>query len=259
MDKIWLNGALLPVGKARIDPADRGFLLGDGLFETMAAQDGAVPELHRHYARLANGAAVLRIPVPLTLPQLDTAARSLLEANGLTEAAIRLTLTRGPGPRGLAPIASPTPTLLITAATLPPPGGPLRLITASIRRDETSPLSRIKTLNYLPGVLARIEAAEQGADDALLLNHQGFVAETSAATLFVHLGGTWFTPPVADGALPGILRATLLEAGRVREARLTPAQLLTAEAIFAGNALSLRSVIALDGHPIPQTHSAALS
>ena len=259
MDKIWLNGALVTSAEARIDPADRGFLLGDGLFETMAARDGAVPELHRHYARLTNGAAVLRIPVPLTLPQLDIAKRSLLEANGLTEAAIRLTLTRGPGPRGLAVPANTTPTLLITAAPLPPPAGPMTLITASIRREEASPLSRIKTLNYLPGVLARIEAAEQGADDALLLNHQGFVAETSAATLFVRLDGTWFTPPVADGALPGILRAKLLETGHVQEARLTPAQLLTAEAIFAGNALSLRPVIALDGHPIPQTDLAALS
>jgi branched-chain amino acid aminotransferase len=258
MDKIWLNGALLPAAEARIDPADRGLLLGDGLFETMAAQDGAVLELSRHYARLAHGAKVLRIPLPLSLPAQETATRALLAANAMQNAALRLTLTRGPGPRGLLPAESPSPTILITTAPLPT-GGPLRLITASIRRDETSPLSALKTLNYLPGVLARIEAAEQGADDALLLNHQDYVAETSAANLFVRLNGAWLTPPVADGALPGVRRAKLLENGRVQEARLTPAQLLQAEAIFAGNALLLRPVTAIDGRSIPQTSPAELS
>ncbi len=258
MDNIWLNGALLPAAAARIDPADRGLLLGDGLFETMAAQNGTIPDLPRHYARLTNGAALLRIPLPLSLPALETATRALLATNALQNAALRLTLTRGPAPRGLLPPESPTPTILITTAPLPP-GGPLRLITSTIRRDETSPLSALKTLNYLPGILARIQAAEAGADDALLLNTQGFIAETSAANLFVRLGGTWLTPPVADGALPGIRRAKLLEAGRVREARLTPEQLFQAEAIFAGNALSLRPVTAIDSRGIPQTNPAELS
>ena len=254
---LWLNFALLPAQTARIDPADRGLLLGDGLFETMAARDGTVPELARHFARLSAGAALLRLPVPITLEALDDACRALLAANGLQTAALRLTLTRGPGPRGVLPPARPTPTLLLTTGPLPP-GGPLRLITASIRRDETSPLSAVKTLNYLPGIVARIEAAEAGADDALLLNRQGLVAETSGATIFVRRGGLWFTPLVADGALPGILRATLLEAGRVREAPLSLPQLWHAEAIFAGNALSLRPVIALDGRPIPEGDPASL-
>lgn len=257
--QIWLNGALLAAAEARIDPADRGLLLGDGLFETMAAQDGAVADLPRHFARLSAGAVFLRLPVPLSLTALDAACRAVLAANDLAEAALRLTITRGPGPRGLLPPAKPAPTMLITAAPLPPPGGPMKLITASIRRDETSPLSRIKTLCYLPGVLARIEAAERGADDALLLNSRGFAAETSAANLFVKRGGYWFTPPVDDGALPGIRRAKLLAAGRVREASLTPAELAQAEAIFAGNVLFLRPVVALDGQPIAQAAAMELS
>jgi branched-chain amino acid aminotransferase len=259
MSYLWLNGELLPADAARIDPADRGFLLGDGLFETMAARGGAVLEFARHYARLAAGASYLRIPMPLDQATLEGSCRALLAANGMQEAALRLTLTRGPAPRGLAPPPHPVPTMLITAAPLPAPGGKLRLITASLRRDEASPLSALKTLNYLPNVLARIEAAEQGADDALLLNRQGFVAETSAANLFVLLQGQWFTPPVADGALPGIRRAQLLEAGRVQEAPLSPVQLLHAEAIFAGNALSLRPVAAIDGHEIPQLPPSTLS
>lgn len=259
MSYLWLNGELLATEAARIDPSDRGFLLGDGLFETMAAHDGGVPELARHYARLAHGAQLLRLPLPLSQTALEETCRALLTANNMAEAALRLTLTRGPAPRGLAPPPKTTPTLLITAAPLPAPAGPLHLITASIRRDETSPLSALKTLNYLPGVLARIEAEEQGADDALLLNRQGFVAETSAANLFVSLNGQWYTPPVEDGALPGIRRAALLEARRVQEMPLAPAQLVHADAIFAGNALSLRAVASLDGHEIPQLPASALS
>ncbi len=256
---LWLNGELLPVDKARIDPTDRGFLLGDGLFETMAARGGVVLEFARHYARLMEGAAFLRLPVFLNQPALEDSCLALLAANNMAEAALRLTLTRGPAPRGLGRPPKTIPTMLITAAPLPPPGGKLHLITASLRRDETSPLSALKTLNYLPNVLARIEAEEQGADDALLLNRQGFVAETSAANLFVCLGGQWYTPPVEDGALPGTRRARLLEEGRVREMPLAPVQLLHAEGVYAGNALSLRPVASLDGQEIPQCPPGGLS
>jgi branched-chain amino acid aminotransferase len=249
--KVWLNGALRPANEARIDPADRGFLLGDGLFETMAAHAGAVPELARHYARLCAGAAVLRIPVPLTREALAMAVHDLLAAQGLAEAALRLTLTRGPGPRGLLPLGAPAPTLLLSAAPLPLPGGPLRLITSTIRRDEHSPLSAIKSLNYLPGVLARMEAAERGADDALLLNRAGRVAETSIANLFVRLRGEWVTPPVAEGALPGIRRAVLLDARKLREAPVTMEDLRQADAVCAGNALALRQVAIIDDRSLP--------
>jgi branched-chain amino acid aminotransferase len=140
---------------------------------------------------------------------------------------------------------------LLTAAPLLPSGGPLRLVTSTIRRDEESPLSTIKSLNYLPNVLARLEAAEQGADDALLLNRAGRVAETSAATLFVLLNGEWVTPLVREGALPGIRRAGLLEAGRVREALITINDLNAAEALCMGSALSLRSIATIDGRALP--------
>jgi branched-chain amino acid aminotransferase len=248
---LWLNGTLCPANEARIDPADRGFLLGDGLFETMAAHGRAVPELARHYARLCAGAEMLRIPVPITREALAGAVHDVLAANGLMDAMLRLTLTRGVGPRGLLPPSEPNPTLLLTAAPLLSPSGPLRLVTSSIRRDEDSPLSAIKSLNYLPGVLARMEAAERGADDALLLNRAGRVAETSIANLFVRLGGVWLTPPVAEGALPGIRRACLLDAGKLREAAITVEELRQAEAVCAGNALSLRPVTVIDGYSLP--------
>lgn len=251
MTFVWLNGALLPAETARIDPSDRGFLLGDGLFETMAAREGAVAELARHHARLSAGAALLRMPAPPGIAELAKAIHDLLAANGLREAALRLTLTRGPGPRGLLPAAQPAPTLLLTAASLPAACAPLLLHTSRIRRDEDSPLSAIKSLNYLPNVLARLEAAEHGADDALLLNRAGRVAESSAANLFVLLHGAWVTPPVSEGALPGVCRACLLETGRVREAVVTLADLAAAQAVCAGNALALRQVAAIDGRKLP--------
>jgi branched-chain amino acid aminotransferase len=248
---LWLNGALLPAQAARIDPSDRGFLLGDGLFETMAAREGVVAELTRHHARLSAGAALLCMPAPPSIADLAKAIRDLLAANALRDAALRLTLTRGPGPRGLLPAAQSSPTLLLTAASLPEAGEALLLHTSRIRRDEDSPLSAIKSLNYLPNVLARLEAAEHGADDALLLNRAGRVAETSAANLFVLLHGAWVTPPVSEGALPGIRRAFLLETGQLREAVVTLADLAAAEAVCAGNALALRQVAAIDGRKLP--------
>ncbi len=249
--RLWLNGALIEAEAARIDPADRGFLLGDGVFETMAATGGMVPELARHYARLCAGAALLRLPVPVSRDVLRGAISDVLMANGLQEAALRLTLTRGPGARGLLPQPPLTPTLLLTSTQMPPAGGPLRLATSTIQRDEASPLCAIKSLNYLPNILARLEAAERGADDALLLNRAGRAAETSAATLFVRIKGTWITPPLSEGALPGIRRACLLAARRAHEAPITITDLAAAEAICVGNALSLRPVAAVDGRALP--------
>jgi branched-chain amino acid aminotransferase len=141
--------------------------------------------------------------------------------------------------------------VLVTAAPLPPPAGPADVIISRIiRRDENSPLSRIKSLNYLPGILARIEAEERAAADALLLNQAGTLAESSAATIFLHRNGEWLTSRLQDGALPGIRRAVLLEAGLVREAELPVSWLPEAEALCLGNALSLRPVKSVDGQTI---------
>lgn len=250
--KLWLNGCIKEAEQARISPQDRGFLLGDGVFETMAAEAGRVCELARHYARLCAGAKLLRLPVLLSLSDLAVAVHDVLAANDLSRAALRLTLTRGVGPRGLLPAAPASPTILLTASAMPKPSGPARLMICSLRRDERSPLSQIKSLNYLPNVLARLEAAEQGADEALLLNYAGRVAETSASSLFVLQQGKWVTPLVSEGALPGTCRAVLLETGRIDEAQLSVTDLMQAQALCLGNALSLRPVLSLNDHKYPQ-------
>ncbi|QHC35071.1 aminotransferase class IV [Komagataeibacter xylinus] len=248
---VWFNGRIINQAETRIDPADRGLLLGDGLFETMRVANGAVRHFALHMDRLAHGAGVLMLPSP-DRNLIAQAVRDLLAACGLQSGSLRLTLTRGPGPRGLLPPAQVRPTLLLTAAASLPPATPMRLVTASHRRDEDSVLSRIKSLNYLPSILAWMEAAGLGADDALLLNRAGHVAEMSASTLVAIIGGEALTPPVSDGALPGIARGVLLAAGMLREGRLSPAMLRGAEAVFALNSLCAREVVAIDGHELPR-------
>ncbi len=255
--KLWLNGALLEADQARIDPADRGFALGDGLFETIRVASGKPVFWSAHCARLREGAALLGIAVPYQDAALAQAIQDVLAANILAEAAIRLTVTRGPAARGVLPAGAENPTVLITAAPMPPALPPARAIVCAVtRRNEVSPLSRIKSLNYLDSILARQEAARRGADEAILLNTAGRVAEASAANIFLIRGGGIFTPPVAEGALPGIMRAALIARHGVIETPLMVAELHAAEAIFLSNALSLRALASLDGtrfdldHPV---------
>ncbi|MEP9378974.1 aminotransferase class IV [Aquabacter sp. CN5-332] len=246
--KVWLNGAVLDADAACIAPGDRGFTLGDGLFETMQARDGVVLRLDAHLARLARSAAV----IDLNLPAVDfpAALAATLAANGLASGVLRLTVTRGSGPRGVLPPAAPVPTVLITAAPLAAPAPPARLVIAQItRRNEFSPLSGIKSLNYLDNILARQEAAARGADDAVLLNTQGRVAETTIANLFVVCGGEMLTPPLGEGSLPGVMRAEVLRLGAVERA-LMPEDLVRAEEIFLTSSLGIRSVGEMEGRSL---------
>jgi branched-chain amino acid aminotransferase len=251
MSLLWKDGALLPASAPAIAADDRGFLLGDGLFETIKVIAGRLLRWPRHMARLRAGAALLEIPLAWSDEALRDAALALLAQNGLSDAALRLTLTRGPGERGLLPPATPRPTLLLTAAPLPAPPDPARAILAeTAQRNERSLLARVKSLNYLEGVLARMEARRRGADDALLCNLAGRLAEASAASLFLVLEGRLATPPVSEGALPGTMRAELLARGGVEERPLEPASLAAASEAFLANSLGLRALVAVDGRTI---------
>jgi branched-chain amino acid aminotransferase len=243
----WLNGQLLAEA-ARIDPADRGFTLGDGLFETIRVRDGAAVWLDRHLARLAEGSAVLGIPARFDDAALAEACAAVIAAEGIAAGVLRLTVSRGVGPRGVLPPVAPSPTVLITGAAGLPPQGPVALVVArGTCRNQASPLSRVKSLNYLDAVLARREAAERGADDAVMLNTAGRVVETSIANLFARLDGAWTTPPVAEGALPGIMRAEVLARLRAGEQPLMVEDLQRADALLLTNALSVRAAARLEG------------
>ena len=247
---VWLNGRLT-VNPA-IDPSDRGFTLGDGLFETIRAIGGRPLHLKRHWRRLRAGAAVLEIAMPFSNLALSAAVRQLL-AEGPAEASVRLTLTRGPAARGLLPDPHGTPTVLITKAPLSEPLPPAALRVATVtRRNEYSPLARIKTLSYLDALLARQEAGRLGADDAVLLNSQGRVAEASASNLFFLLGDEIVTPPMSEGALPGIRRGLALERLEVTERPLMVEEAMAADDILLTNSLTLRAAASLDGRPLPR-------
>lgn len=227
---------------------DRGLLLGDGLFETVLAVEGELVGSAAHLERMAGGCAVLGLP-PLDADLAVRLMRSALAGIAAPRAAVRLTLTAGSGGRGLDRPEAPAVRLLATAAPSVKPVGPVRLITSSVRRNEGSPAARLKTLSYLDSVLARAEAREQGADEALMLNARGQAACAAAANLFWVREGRLFTPALDCGVLAGTMRARVLaaaarldvEAVEVRETSTG------AEAMFITNSLiGVRAVSALD-------------
>ncbi len=250
--RVHFNGRLMDATEARVDPTDRGLTLGDGLFETIAVRGAAPARLDAHLARLRDGARVIGLDVPASDQALADALSEVVEANHMVEGSLRLTLTRGPAPRGLVPAGPAAPSLLITGSpgdsTAPDPV--TAVIATRTRRNEHSPLARIKSLNFLDGVVAAREAAEKGADDALLLNTRGTLAEATAANLFLVVDGRAVTPPVDDGALPGIMRADVIRDLGAAENTLGPADLAQASEAFLTNALGIRALIAVDGAPV---------
>jgi branched-chain amino acid aminotransferase len=249
--RLCLNGKLMDEAEARLPASDRGFLLGDAVFETIAVKHGQARRLHAHLNRLRHDADV----IGLKLPWPETTLMSLIERvareNELDDAAVRVTVSRGTGPRGLLPPEAPEPTLLITAAPAPDMSAPIRVIISDVtRRNEHAPTSRIKSTNYLDNIIARRDAAAKNADDAVILNTQGRVAETTIANVFALIDGGIVTPPVSEGALPGIMRAEALKLARGEERVMTVEMLKAASEVFVSNALGIRSVVAIDGVPV---------
>jgi branched-chain amino acid aminotransferase/4-amino-4-deoxychorismate lyase len=221
---------------------DRGLLLGDGLFETLLWR-GELVLGEAHAARMIAGAAVLGLPAPDVGAFLDAALAAARDA-GLTEAraAVRVTLTAGGGGRGLDRPADPQPRLFATAAPSVKPTTSARLAVASIRRNQASPVSRLKSLAYLDNILARREALAAGADEAVMLNTADQVACAAAANLFWIKDGVLFTPAADCGVLDGIMaRQVRIAAERlglsVREVHAPPTALATADGIFLTNSL----------------------
>ncbi len=252
-----------------IAPDDRGFLLGDGLFETILVLSGRPLFLDEHLARLARGCRALGLPTPERALVRGAVEAALVET-GLTaiRAAARLTWTAGSGGRGLIRPAAVEPRLLVTAALAPETREPASLAIASIRRNQGSPTSRLKTLAYLDNVLARREALAVGADEAVMLNTAGEVACAAAANLFWLRDGRLHTPALDCGVLDGITRAQVLNLAAAMdldagEARAGAEALRTAEAIFLTNSLvGLRAVSRfedrdLSPHPVTASLAAA--
>jgi branched-chain amino acid aminotransferase len=239
----WLDGAFRHEEKMRLDPADRGFTLGDGAFETMAVFNGIVVDQTRHLDRLMQASETLALR--LDRKALEAAIRTLITAHQGVHGILRVTTSRGAGGRGLA-AATDHPSILMTVS--PWTKGTLNqkaaLATSRIRRNETSPASRLKLTSYADNVLAAREAAAANCDDALLLNGRGHVACTTIANVVAAIDGSLFIPPPEDGALPGIVAGQLGATPR----HLTPDDLHRADGVFLTNSLRLiRPVTSLDG------------
>lgn len=244
---VWLNGRLVRGAEATVSVFDRSFLLGDGLFETMRASRGRLFRPERHLAWLERGAARLRLARLAPADELLEALCQTLRANHLSDAALRLTVSRGAGPPGLGLEGTGPPVSMIAARVFRgypghwyDPGA--TAIISSVTKNEQSPLAGLKTTSYLEHVLARAEAAERGADESLLLNTRGHLVEGSSANLFIVSAGQLSTPDLASGCRPGVTRETVIELARengltVGERALLPTALASADEAFLTNSL----------------------
>jgi aminodeoxychorismate lyase len=252
---VFLNGQFLPEAQAVVPVNDRGFLLGDGLFETMRVAGGKPFRFAQHLERLARGADFLKIKSPFTPKELEKFAGQLVEHNKMPEAILRLTLTRGPGERGYTPNGEGKPTVVMTLHPAPPLENPVEwnLITSSFRIPAADPLSSFKTTSKILHVMARAEAVERGADEALLLNTNGEVAETASGNLFWVYDDTICTVPTGRGVLPGVTRAVVLEICQAlglqtNKRTIKPEALRNSAGIFVTqSALGIVPVVTFDG------------
>lgn len=274
---IFLNGQLVPEERAVVSVFDRGFLYGDGLFETMRVFRGKPFRWEQHLERLQGGAAFLKIKLPFAPTALRAFADELIEKNKMPDALLRLTLSRGVGVRGYSPKGAEDPTVVMTlhpfsglslssdgkeAGGERPPRW--KLITSSHRLPANEPLAQFKTCNKLAQILARAEADAAGADEALLLNTDGFVVEGASSNLFWIERGAIFTPPLASGILPGVTRGVIFEICQklgleMCEVEIFPDRLRAADGIFVSlSSVGIAEGIWLDGKtcgqsPLPAT------
>ena len=211
---VYLNGSIIPRSNVKISPFDQGFLYGYGLFETMRSYSGRIFLLDKHLNRLRRSASM--IALSLDDFDLERACYDTLKANQLDNARIRLTISAGENDSTPDAPAKTTPTVVVIAARYDPPSQEIyrtgySAVVSQIRQYSQSPLSQLKSANYLSYLLARREARAKGADEALLLNERGFICEGSASNIFLVSGIKLFTPDAASGCLPGITRQVIIE------------------------------------------------
>lgn len=258
---IYLNGSYLSSDQARISPNDRGFLLGDGVFETLYVDRGHIECLDAHMTLLTQGASLFRIPYGDNSQTLKRIITQLIHRNGLQEqtAAVRVTVSRGEGSRGVLPSLEGQPTLLVTAVRYQRSQDPWSL-TISLDRLTTSRLSSVKHLGYQESILARLEAQEAGYDDALFFNQKDELVRSTVANVFVYQKGEWLTPPVHSGARPGVMRGRILQKGLARVQKISLKEVTeNRQGIVLTNSLmGVQPVEMLNSKSLDLTHALAL-
>lgn len=261
---VYLNGAFVPPAEATVSVFDHGFLYGDGIFESLVSVNGRIFRLDDHLARLYASATALKLRVPLGREELAEAVKETLRRNDLRDAYVRIMVSRGPGFPVLDPRASTAPTLVIRAHARSDAGAVgttyrddgLRLKIVSVRK--TPPVSipsQAKTLNYINNILARMEAVDAGADEALMLDIHGFVAEAPGMNVFAVSDGRLRTPPTLN-VLPGITRRSVIDLARadgydVSEQAMTSYDLYTADEAFVCSTYGgIQAVAEVDGRKL---------
>ncbi len=260
--RVWFNGELIPADQAKVSVFDHGLLYGDGVFEGIRAYNGRVLKLRTHLVRLYESAAAIQLEIPYTLDELTQATHDALEANGLTDAYIRLCVTRGIGTLGLNPYLCDRATTFIIAdsITLYPAemyANGLSIVTATTIRNHPKALDpRIKSMNYLNNILAKVEGIKAGCMETLMLNHEGNVSECTGDNIFIVSEGKLLTPPLSAGCLAGVTRNLVLELAQqagieTRETDMTTADVYNADECFlTGTAAEVIPVTNIDGKPI---------
>jgi branched-chain amino acid aminotransferase len=256
--KVWMDGKIVDGSEARVPVTDHGLLYGDGIFEGIRVAAGRIFRLDQHLARLAFGAKALALHLPYELNVIREAIVHTVRALGERKAYIRLLITRGQGPLGVDPTSCARANCICIASTITLFSQAQRergldLITSSYRRPTADILDvRVKSLNYLGSVLAKLEAKQHQADDALMLNSRGHLTEAAVANVFALRAGQLFTPPPTDGCLEGINRRAVMEIAaseglRVAEQSIGRSDLFMAEEVFlTGTGAGVIGVRSLD-------------
>ncbi|MBS0658234.1 MAG: branched-chain-amino-acid transaminase [Verrucomicrobia bacterium] len=270
--KIYIDGEFYDKENAKVSVFDHGLLYGDGIFEGIRFYNGRVRRLEAHIDRLWDSAKALCLTIPMTKAEMTEALLETLRVNGLEDGYVRLVVTRGVGNLGLDPNRCERASVIIIASTISlypeelyQKG--LMIITCATRRMSFAAMPpAIKSLNYLNNILAKIEANQAGAAEALMLNEAGYIAECTADNVFVVKKGRIFTPPVSAGSLRGITRGLVFEIAEeleipITEVELTRYDVFTADEVFlTGTAAEVVPVrecdtrIIGDGKPGPVTH-----
>jgi len=264
-EKVFINGEMVPLSQALIPVDDRAVLFGDSVFETVRGYVGFPFRLWRHRERLAESCRMLRIEMPVSADAINTTIAELLEQNNLSrdeDARIRITITGGSaaGPKGLERIGAAG--IFITARPYKPPSPEeyqrgVSLAVAGIKRNTSSPLSSIKSGNYLDSLFARQESLDRGNDDAVMVTTAGNLSEATSSNIFYVKDGVLFTPNVGCGFLPGVTRETVIELTREQgiECSLVtegPENLLSADEAFLTNSMfELMPVRRAGSHEMP--------
>ncbi|MDR7520949.1 MAG: branched-chain-amino-acid transaminase [Armatimonadota bacterium] len=259
---VYVNGRITSKEEATVSVYDHGFLYGDGVFEGIRVYDGRIFKLEEHLDRLYESARAILLEIPLSREEMRDAIMATVRASGLQDAYVRPVVSRGPGDLGIDPrkCAGATVVIIVDAIRLYPKEAyerGLRVVTASVRRPAPDALNgRVKSLNYLNNILARLEANRAGVEEALLLTADGYLCECSADNIFLVKGGVVRTPAAHLGLLKGITRDTVLDLARqlgipAEEAILTLHDLYTADECFlTGTGAEVAPVVDADGRPI---------